>query len=789
MVTLISFCYRKDITTDNRLMDWKSPNEHISLYSYLVIKGIRWVFFGLAIILLPIFSGWIIFRDLSASSLSHEQFNLAIATCVLSVLFLSLSLYFFIKSGNEVWAQQGLPENEFIDRQVVYSLILITVWTMSLILSVLRYSSLSESGELNLYWLWMPSVFILGGMAGSATLQATQILQNLFPLRLIFSKHVVSKVNQKYDHNSVGKFQRWFLKLIGIPDNRELKDDSKLIRKSRGVDYTSKIWASPEFRSIFWTLQGILVYGLLGSTALSLIALPNYFSIPSGSEPAATISLSVALLSALWAYLTSSGKNLKIGEWISRIFKLPEELYQILLAILVVALNLSVFYLIESMLMDRLLTSLSFLQMAAIILPVVILFAVTGYFVNANYLSAHYFYRDRLGEAYFQTSVSDYQSGKIRVVRDDRNRPMSRTLKPQCSAPYHIVMTSLNMSGSWHLEYKDRKSQPFIFTRDYCGSDITGYVKTVNYRNDNTKYSQAIALSGAAVSSGIGHLTFFAQAFLVTLFNLRLGAWLTNPKLYAHAKDANKAKNAEESNFWGYYLWNEARGQMSEREKLVNITDGAHTGDNIGLYPLFQRRCKYIIAGDAGEDPRGTFNELFSVLRQVELDFGIKVNINLDGVGPDEYDEDKKIAAKSKRHFAVGKIHYPATTTEDPIDGWLIYFHPSVTEGDPAAILKYWERHKSSFPHPTTADQFFDDEQFEITRMLGEWTVQSAIMEAAQKFKADKFIKALVKIKGQDVSFEVPAKSKTDIDKTKQALLNGLPDLLEQYYSHQGQQA
>ncbi|MDD2920847.1 MAG: hypothetical protein PHQ36_01050 [Anaerolineales bacterium] len=740
IVPLISFGYRKDATTENRLMDWKPPSKYVSLYSYLVIQGIRWAVALLALTLAGL-SARLLFKQLQMPDLIESQTTLLKVVNLLFLVYLGALIYFIgWYAKDEAWAQNGLPENEFIDKLVSVAFVLITLWNITLVVSALRFFNLDSNVGLNLYWLWTPCIFIIGNMMGLALLQATQVLQKLWPLKYLFTKRVFFKEGKEYDDKAIGGALRFWFKFIGITDNRKFPDRSKIGRKSRGVDYVFTIWSNPEFRAIFWTLQGILFYGLIGFLTLGLIALPNFFAGTSATDPTAIIPLSATLISAAWAYLKSSGKSEKIGEWVSKVFSLPEEISHSLLSLLVIALNFSILFMIESAIDGWFATPPSAAYMGWLIALALGLFGLTGLLVNANYLSAHYFYRDRLGEAYFQTSVDDHESRHIRIVRDDRDRRMSRMLRPRCSAPYHIVLTTLNMSGSWHLEYKDRKSQPFIFSKEYSGSNITGYVKTGEYRNDNTKYSQAIALSGAAVSSGLGFLTFFAQAFLVTLFNLRLGLWITNPKLYKDEKSAKSAKRAEEFNFWASYLWNEARGRMSERDNLVNITDGAHTDDNIGLYPLFQRRCKFIIAGDAGEDPKGTCSSLFSVIKQAEVDLGIKVEINVDGLAPDEYDAEKKTASKSKKHFAIGKIHYPKQNADDDEEdtrGWLIYLRPSVVEGDPAPIGKYWERHKLDFPHPTTADQFFNDEQFEIMRLLGEWTVENALMEIKKKF-ADK---------------------------------------------------
>jgi hypothetical protein len=50
--------------------------------------------------------------------------------------------------------------------------------------------------------------------------------------------------------------------------------------------------------------------------------------------------------------------------------------------------------------------------------------------------------------------------------------------------------------------------------------------------------------------------------------------------------------------------------------------------------------------------------------------------------------------------------------------GNLLYLKLSLTGDEPELIKKYKERN-SKFPHETTLDQFFDQEQFEVYRQLG----------------------------------------------------------------------
>jgi len=497
--------------------------------------------------------------------------------------------------------------------------------------------------------------------------------------------------------------------------------------------FSQSIWAGAGYRSIFWSLQGLALYGLVGSLVLIALTLPHYFQIVQGAGSTTTIPLATAIISSLWASLLAGANRSKdsaAGNVLAKILTLPERLRNYALGLLVLLLVLSLVFIFQTVLHGQ--NAYQALLLAGISVTVL---GISGRLVDFNYLTPHYFFRDRMADVFLMTQVEKEPgqsgaSGGIVTVRDDRNERLAWITPRDCSAPYHLIQTTVNLPGSWHLGLKDRKSQSFIFSKYYCGSEITGYVDNMrSYRGGINQYARAIALSGAAVSSGLGYHTFFAQAFMTTLLNIRLGLWMTNPAEYTErklVKDPKPHKRAEKA-FWPVYLWDEASAQISERRAMVNLTDGEHCGDNNGIYPLFQRRCKYIIVGDGGQDPEGRCDSLFQVLRQVKMDFGIEVKINIQGLKPAKYHREKKEIEPSARHFAVGKIFYPSYVdggTEYPAEqGWLIYFKPAITSQDPASILNYWEKNKLDFPHPSTADQFFDETQFEVQRYLGEWTV------------------------------------------------------------------
>ena len=81
--------------------------------------------------------------------------------------------------------------------------------------------------------------------------------------------------------------------------------------------------------------------------------------------------------------------------------------------------------------------------------------------------------------------------------------------------------------------------------------------------------------------------------------------------------------------FWPPYILREVLGHTNERTRLVNVSDGGHTGDNVGIYPLLERRCQVIIACDAEADPAIAFGSFTEALRHAYVDLGIDMDIDL----------------------------------------------------------------------------------------------------------------------------------------------------------------
>ena len=362
----------------------------------------------------------------------------------------------------------------------------------------------------------------------------------------------------------------------------------------------------------------------------------------------------------------------------------------------------------------------------------VVVFSLLGTMVNSNRISPHYFYRDRLTEAYLKTDAritrSDphqRQGMPLVSVRNSENLRLADLGKNNHRAPYHIIVAALNLQGSDELNRKTMLSEHFIFTKNYIGSRVTGYVPTDRYRGGETKLARAMTISAAAAGSAMGYHSFWAQAFATTLFNVRLGYWMANPWLYCKSD-----RNPEQGmTFWPWWLGKELLGRFTARGRIVNLSDGGHTGDNLGLLPLLQRRCRVIVVCDGEADPEYGFESFNNAVRMAFIEENIEIDIDLTAIVPEKNKDGS--SQLSKKSVAEGKISYPKTADQDPSEGRLLYLKASINEPAqevPVHINNYHKNHPD-FPHQSTGDQFFDDAQFEAYRALGEHLGKQALAE------------------------------------------------------------
>jgi hypothetical protein len=327
-----------------------------------------------------------------------------------------------------------------------------------------------------------------------------------------------------------------------------------------------------------------------------------------------------------------------------------------------------------------------------------VLASVTGlcalialFLLNINLTSPHRLYRNQLAKTFVQLSETDTTPV-----------PLAR-INPADTAPYHLINATVNLPSSTDPAVRERRSDFFLFSKFWCGAPSIGYHPTASWKADHAPVdiATAMAISGAAVSSYMGLESISSLTALLTFLNVRLGFWIRRPDTHAFVDAPGFA-----------CLLREMTGvAMSEKQAWINLSDGGHI-ENMGVYELLRRRCKYIISVDGEADPQSTFQGHLTLVRHAMIDFGIRIEPDLNSLRPD-------ITTRfSQTHFMLCRVFYPETADKPAGFGFILYMKLSLTGNEIELIRRYRALHPD-FPHQSTLDQFFDEEQFEIYRQLG----------------------------------------------------------------------
>jgi len=406
--------------------------------------------------------------------------------------------------------------------------------------------------------------------------------------------------------------------------------------------------------------------------------------------------------------------------------------------------------------------------LAAVVL--IVLAGVLSWRIDVNNFSMHHFYRNRLVRCYLGASRNVNRKPQDFTGFDpDDEIALASLLRTSSDGKsktypglYPILNGTLNVTRGGELGFQKRKAKPFIFTPLYCGYDVNSYLPTEFGGQDKLGHSKgitlgtAMAISGAAVSPNMGYHTAPATAFFLTLFDVRLGWWMANPRI-------PKLWSSPGPKLGLAYLLSELVGSCDETSRYVYLSDGAHF-ENLGIYELIKRRCRLIVATDVGEDGSYVFGDLMSAIEKSRTDFGVDVRIDVSKIRP------VAPARESENSYAVGKIHYGKDASGKEDCGILIYVKSSLPKDDPNAspenrtpsdVVSYAQSNPT-FPHQSTADQWFDEVQFESYRALGEYIGNLVVKGANLKGKLEAVLSGKIR-------------SCEDIDKTENPLPQTAP--------------
>ncbi len=360
--------------------------------------------------------------------------------------------------------------------------------------------------------------------------------------------------------------------------------------------------------------------------------------------------------------------------------------------------------------------------------------------VNINIFSLHGLYRERLMRAFLGASNTARHPDNF-IDFDSSDTLMMSDLAHTPHVPLHIVNATLNLVGTRQAAWRQRKAEAFSFSSLSAGAWRLNYVRADAYGGDHgVTVATAMAISGAAADPNMGYHSSPLVTLLMTLFNVRLGWWLPNPRYpldhgYSATKRASFLRRPGPL-FSVWPLLQELFGLTDDSRGYVDLSDGGHF-ENLGLYEMVLRRCRNIIVVDSGADATFTFEDLGNALRKIEIDLGIPIRFRSK---PSMRAGEDAMPYSGNHYCAVATIQYSCVDSdiyceasgdsarhyskpEATCDGTLVYIKACLTgQHEPMDVIEYARNH-STFPHESTSNQFFNEAQFESHRNLGSYVI------------------------------------------------------------------
>ena len=523
------------------------------------------------------------------------------------------------------------------------------------------------------------------------------------------SDYISSVSGGGYIHSFVQKelYEKGDFDTLFTEDKKErLKSFGDYLRPYSGC---RKVFESTTFYLSFFILAFMhLIWYLLLFFTIVLGVVLFFDTIPTVSTVALSISIFALFSAILWYYFLHPLRYYSKIFWNDRVLFYLFSVATILVIFTVLSINN----------IDLLPISLQQYADSASFISLVLVITVLGYFSNPNILSMHRYYRLKITDAYLNGS----------------NLTVANLLKDDITtAPYPLICSTLNIQADKKI--KGQKScDYFLFSPLFSGSYLTGYAPTASPLFRRLTLGTAVTISGAALNSMMGYKSNRLISFVLTLLNIRLGYWATNPMLLKGERKIDRMGlfflyNGLKAlpTYWPFYNLAELFGKMNLNRWMVNLSDGGGI-ENLGAFELFKRKTKVIICSDAGADPNYEFSDLRNLLLRVrnELQFAIEFENNQR---VEEIIKPKPSSGYSQGHYCIGRYYTlpESVGKEKEFIGYFIYVKASITAPLTKISKKRREKdyygyknHHPAFPHEPTSDQFFDKHQWEAYYRLGE---------------------------------------------------------------------
>ncbi len=354
-----------------------------------------------------------------------------------------------------------------------------------------------------------------------------------------------------------------------------------------------------------------------------------------------------------------------------------------------------------------------------------------------NRSSFHTLYSARLRRAYLGAANKsrfnsvDEQAEAVSSYHPDDDMPLSTYQPHKFGGPLHIINATINSTLSPHskLWQPDRQGFNLAVSSVDMTANTDCPAQQLLAEREQLELAKWLAISGAAVSTGMGAHTKWYTSLILSLFNIRLGYWWRSDHKHAG------------NHFYSCFARELCSRYDNKPGQSWYLSDGGHF-ENLAAYEMIRRRIPRIVIIDAGQDSSFAYLDLANLIRHARIDFGYDFKCasnqqtaelfgnntdigelqNLAGC-PAELHSTLADQPESKRAcLLVG--HYAAVVNvakPQPPAIYLLYIKPNLTGSEPVDIANY-QRQYPDFPHQSTADQFYDEAQWESYRKLGQQT-------------------------------------------------------------------
>ncbi|MBN2640143.1 MAG: hypothetical protein JXR78_00680 [Victivallales bacterium] len=377
-----------------------------------------------------------------------------------------------------------------------------------------------------------------------------------------------------------------------------------------------------------------------------------------------------------------------------------------------------------------------------------------------NLCSLNFFYKSRLEEAYLgapfpnpsempNTKLEEFYgegTGFIHLYNVTLNETISGktgvTNRDHNGIALAIGPCGISLGVKHHLSFSNwtvpKNTSPLRTVSPLTGYKVFAELDHTDWNPEPLGAASWAAISGAAASPGMGKQGNCMKSALLTLANVRLGYWWDSGVMHGKQEGLLHKLFGVQKKLLAEFCCN----FKGTADRFWYLSDGGHF-ENLAGYELIRRRLPLIVLIDGEQDGEYNFDGLACLIRKAEMDFGARIefftqqelanpvsiaakvpgklrkNFKKLGSLSDRFCIPQELGKSGSKHAAMGTVHYRNSRSKEPGSSLIIYLKASLSDDEELDLQCYHKEHPD-FPHQSTSDQFFDENQWESYRKLGE---------------------------------------------------------------------